>query len=53
MKTWQQRNERKKGDERKENDVHQRKTESRKDVSDGVLFVSEAFIQAFILSCLL
>lgn len=34
----------KKRDERKENDEHQRKTESRKDVSDGLLFVSEAFI---------
>lgn len=40
-------------DERKENDEHQRKADSRRAVSDWLLLISEAFIKAFILSCLL
>lgn len=31
-------------DERKENDEHQRKTDSRREVSDWLLLISEAFI---------
>lgn len=42
-----------KPDERKENDEHQRKADSRRAVSDWLLLISEAFIKAFILSCLL
>lgn len=42
-----------KPDERKENDEHQRKADSRRAVSDWRLLISEAFIKAFILSCLL